>query len=243
MNKILKTIAIGIFLAISLQSSFAQNRVDNVRTNTGSLLSNKNNSLTEQSVQRNTTGSCDSTCDAMSGAGPVSNKASAFYTQVVACGAGYTGSKAQTRSQNIDGSYTPWVDSDASQCICSPTYKDELMTCPSPQAGNYTQRTDWVCNNNVGSLAAAIVTSNSCYTPCVSEGSQTRQSFYQEPDGYQAGACYYTNGVHAKREKRDSICSSASATPQWGAWYTLFDECYDICYASQANNYQAGNCF
>ncbi len=174
--------------------------------------------LTEKSVQLNATGSCDSTCDAMGGAAPASSMVASFNTQVVACGSGYSGSKTQTRTQNPDGSFTPWVDADRSLCVCTPTYSDSTQMCASPLAGTYVQRTPWVCSGNVGSTGTPSTVSNSCFTPCAPASPSSQSTSGACPSGY-SGTVYY---------QRDSSCPSGNGTNSsaaWGGWYTTSSSC------------------
>ncbi len=240
-NSFFGAIIITTFSIFPINQAFAQTRdnIANVTNTAGQVLSGERNAgLTDLSIQRNTTGSCDSTCDAMGAVMPASSIQTAFNTQLTACGAGYTGSKTQTRNQNPDGSFTPWVDSDRSQCVCAPTYTDSTQTCASPLSGTYVQRTPWVCNNNVGSLGPTSQVSNSCFVPCALPTPPSQNQVVSCPSGY-AGA-----GIS---QTRDSYCPGgvgANSSPAWNSWNTTANNCTPIVppiVSCETKGYSAGN--
>ncbi len=207
------------FSLLTTNSFAAGNTGGDVPTSTSGLVSNSKAILTESSSAKNATGSCDSTCDAMGVSNaPAVNAAAAFMTQVVACGSGYTGSKTQTRNQNPDGSFTPWVDADTSLCVCTPTYTDTTQSCAAPLGGTYVQRTPWVCNANVGSNGAPSTISNSCFTPCALPSPSSQSQTLSCPSGY--------TGTYS--QQRNASCPGgvgSNSTAAWSAWTTTSNSC------------------
>ncbi len=200
--------------------SYAQNN-NGSNVSVGGVLrsTDRNTGLTETSVQRNSTGSCDSTCDAMGGTAAAMSAVSSFVTQIQACGAGYTGSKTQTRTQNPDGSFTPWVDADTSHCVCSPTYTDSIQTCALPLAGTFVRRTPWVCNAGVGSLGSPTTVSNSCFTPCALPTPSVQNSSAACGNGYTGSGYTYQNTASCPGGV------GANSSSVWSGWVTTASNC------------------
>lgn len=221
MNSLLKktaTALIVVFLTFT-SSIFAQNQNSGYSEQGGRNLLSNSNSLTERSVTRNTTGSCDSTCDAMTNSMPSSAIQSSFLTQATTCGAGYSGSKTQTRNQKPDGTYTPWVDADTSLCVCAPTFQDSTQTCASPQAGTFIRRTIWVCNSNVGAWGAPFTITNNCFTPCSLPSPDVQNSSAACSMGYTGTGYTYQNSA---------TCPGgvgANSTAVWSGWITTSSNC------------------
>ncbi len=195
--------------------SMAQNlRPDGVTTSV-----HNNEFLTQQSVTRNASGSCDSTCDAMSGSAPAVSAQAAFITRIAACGAGYTGNKTQTRNQLPDGSYTAWVDADTSHCVCATTYQDSTQTCAAPLSGTFVRRTPWVCNANVGSWGTPSTVSSSCFTPCALPSPSSQSQTLSCPSGYA--------GTYS--QQRTASCPGgvgSNSVAAWSGWTTTYNGCY-----------------
>ncbi len=230
-----------LFLTISGASFPSSAQVSgNVRITEQTAGSNNNNSgtpqtfLTDRTVELNSTGSCDSTCDAMGSTAPASTMQSAFMTRVQACDAGYTGSKTQTRTQNPDGTFTAWVDADTSHCVCAPTYQDSTQACALPQAGTFVRRTPWVCTGNVGSFGAPTTITNNCFTPCALPSPSTQSSTLACTAG-QAGT--YT-------QARTASCPSgigSNSSSVWSGWTTTSNNCYTPCVVP-ATQYTSSAC-
>ncbi len=198
------------------------------------LLGQSRATLTEGSSAKNAVGSCDSTCDAMGvGNAPAAAAVAAFMTQVVACGAGYTGSKSQTRNQNPDGSFTPWVDADTSLCVCAPTYSDATQMCAAPLGGTFVQRTPWVCNAGVGSLGAPTTVSNSCFTPCALPAVSSQSQSLSCAAGYSG----------AVTQSRNASCPGgvgSNSSPVWSSWATTSNSCVRTNYSYSIRSYFCG---
>ncbi len=172
--------------------------------------------LTDRSVQLNATGSCDSTCDAMGGVAPPTSIVSSLQTRVQACATGYTGQRSQTRTQNADGTFSPWVDASTSQCICAPTHQDTTQTCASPLGGTFVQRTNWTCSANVGSWGTPFTQTSSCFTPCAVPATQYTSGAC--PAGY-LGAYYYQNV---------GVCpggAGSNSSPSYSGWTMYSNQC------------------
>ncbi len=172
--------------------------------------------LTEDSRDRNTTGSCDSTCDAMGAVAPPTSIVSSLQTRIQACAAGYTGQRTQTRTQNADGTFSPWVDASTSQCTCSPTHQDTTQTCTSPLSGTFVQRTNWTCSANVGSWGTPFTQTSNCFTPCAVPATQYTSGAC--PAGY-VGAYYYQN---------PGVCpggAGSNSTPYYSGWTMYSNQC------------------
>ncbi len=214
-NNIITKLFLIAVIAVS-STVFAQ--AGNIGGATG-LLGQSQGVLTDRTNEQNATGSCDSTCDAMGvGNAPAVAAVAAFMTQVVACGSGYSGSKTQSRTQNPDGSFTPWVDADTSLCVCSPTYSDSTQMCASPLAGTFVRRTPWVCNANVGSWGTPTTASSGCFTPCALPSPSTQYTTNACGAGY--------SGVY--NYQRTASCPGgvgANSTAAWSGWVNTSNNC------------------
>ncbi len=196
------------------------------------LLSTGKAALSAQDQQKNATGSCDSTCDTLGATlPPTSNQTASFITRVQACALGYTGQKTQTRNQNPDGSFTSWVDSDTSLCVCSPTFQDSTQSCASPLSGSYVQRTPLLCSGNVSTPGAPSTISNNCFTPCAPAASQTQT--------LSCPSNYVGSGVTQQRDSSCPLGIGSNSSPQFGAWNTVATNC---TYSPPAPVYPAGMC-
>lgn len=213
--------ALFVLLALSYAGANKVYAIDNSSSNIGSnarLLSTGKALLSESDSNRNSTGSCDSTCDPLAPTPPINNNLSAMslVTRLQSCGTGYSGNKTQTRNQLPSGEFTPWVDADKSMCVCAPSFQDTTNMCVSPQAGTYVSRTPWLCSNNVGYNGAVSTISNNCFNPCAVQASEARAGMC--PGGFSG----YTI------EQRDSYCPGGVGsrnTPVWGAWQTVSEVC------------------
>ncbi len=228
--------SVGAFICLNMAfipTSFAQNGGTG---NFPAAVSGQSKAiLTDTSALRNATGSCDSTCDAMGASAPAASVQSAFMTRVSACGTGYTGNKTQTRTQNPDGSLTPWVDGDTSLCVCSSTFEDRPGVCSAPTTGGYsTERRNWVCTGNVGAWTSYSVIANNCFTPCATASPSTQTQSLSCGGGM----------VGAINQSRNSSCPGgvgSNSTAVWSSWSTTSNSCYVPC-APAATQYQGLAC-
>lgn len=212
-------------LVFAQVGSTISNVTNNISTGVNGLVGQSKSVLTDRATTQNALGSCDSTCDAMGvGASPAVTAVAAFITRVQACGAGYSGSKTQTRTQNPDGSYTAWVDADISQCVCAPSYSDSTQMCASPLAGTFVRRTPWVCSGGVGSYGTPTTVSSSCYTPCALPSPSTQYTTNACPAGY--------SGVY--NYQRTASCPGgvgSNSVATWSGWVNTGNSCVALNYS------------